>query len=161
MSDDFYRALEKGSDENGWFAHSGTYHAHPVPAAVALKTLEIFERRRIVSHVRSLLPAWQRAIEALEDHPLVATTRNFGLGGAVEFKRTAEPAEGNVSTLKVSGTAKKVYEAGLDAGILTRPLDRCVVLAPPLIITEAEIGELFQRLRRAMDAVLDQKVSLS
>jgi adenosylmethionine-8-amino-7-oxononanoate aminotransferase len=35
------------------------------------------------------------------------------------------------------------------------------VLAPPLIITEAEIGELFQRLRRAMDAVLDQKVSLS
>jgi 4-aminobutyrate--pyruvate transaminase len=154
MSDEFYRALEKGSDENGWFAHSGTYHAHPVPAAVALKTLEIFERRQIVKHVQSILPTWNKAIASLEDHPLVATTRRFGLGGAVEFKRKAEAGEGTVSTLKVSGTAKQVYEAGLEAGILTRPLDRCIVLAPPLIITQAEIGELFHRLRRAMDMVL-------
>jgi len=154
MSEDFYAGLEKGSDENGWFAHSGTYHAHPVPAAVALKTMEIFEKRQIVRQVNTLLPAWQKAIRALEDHPLVTTTRNFGLGGAVEFKRTAEQLEGNISSLKVAGTAKQVYEAGLDCGILTRPLDRCLVLAPPLVITEAEIGELFRRLRRAMDMVL-------
>ncbi len=154
MSDDFYKAMEKGSDANGWFAHSGTYHAHPVPAAVALKTLEIFEKRQIVRHVQSLLPAWNKAVDSFRDHPLVATTRHFGLGGAIEFKPTAEQLDGNISSLKVGGTAKKVYEAGLEAGILTRPLDRCIVLAPPLIITEAEIGELVHRLRRAMDMVL-------
>ena len=75
-------------------------------------------------------------------------------GGAVEFKRKPEPGEGNVASLKVGGVAKKVYEAGLEIGIITRPLDRCIVLAPPLIITEAEIGELVRRLRRAMDMVL-------
>lgn len=154
MSDDFYQRLEKGSDENGWFAHSGTYHAHPVAAAVAVKTLEIFERRHILKHVQSVAPAWAKALASLEDHPLVETTRCLGLGGAVEFKRKPEPGEGNIASLKVGGIAKKVYEAGLEIGIITRPLDRCIVLAPPLIITEAEIGELARRLRRAMDMAL-------
>ena len=154
MSDDFYQRLEKGSDENGWFAHSGTYHAHPVAAAVAVKTLEIFERRQIVKQVQSVLPAWNKALAGLADHPLVETTRRFGLAGAVEFKRKAEPGDSNVASLKVGGVAKKVYEAGLEVGIITRPLDKCLVLAPPLIITDAEIGELARRLRRAMDMVL-------
>ena len=154
MSEDFYARLEKGSDENGWFAHSGTYHAHPVAAAVALKTLEIFERRQIVKHVQSVIPAWNKALASLEDHPLVETVRRFGLAGAVEFKRKAAPGDDAVTGLKVDGVAKKVYEAGVEVGILTRPLAKCVILAPPLIITEAEIGELVRRLRRAMDMVL-------
>ena len=32
MSEEFYARLLKGSDEKGWFAHAGTYHAHPVAA---------------------------------------------------------------------------------------------------------------------------------
>jgi 4-aminobutyrate--pyruvate transaminase len=35
-----------------------------------------------------------------------------------------------------------------------RPVGNCIVMAPPLIITEAEIGELARRLRRALDSVL-------
>jgi 4-aminobutyrate--pyruvate transaminase len=152
MSPQFYDRLERASDDDGWFAHGGTYHAHPVAAAVALKTIEIFERDDIVGHVQGIMPAWRRALESLTGHPLVASIRCFGLAGAVEFRSDA--AATPARSLKVSGLPKLVYEAGIAAGVLLRPVGNCIVMAPPLIITEAEIAELTRRLRTALDAVL-------
>lgn len=150
MSPGFYARMEKASDADGWFAHGGTYHAHPVAAAVALKTIEIFERDDIVGHVQRLMPVWQAALTSLHDHPLVATTRCLGLAGAVEFTGGGAPAQ----SLKTGGLSKLVYDAGIAAGILVRPVGNCIVMAPPLIITAAEIGELIRRLRLAFDSVL-------
>jgi 4-aminobutyrate--pyruvate transaminase len=155
MSEEFYARLMKGSDEKGWFAHAGTYHAHPVAAAVALKVLDIFEKRDILGHVRRILPAWQSGLRSLENHPLVSATREFGLAGAVELGRGQEQAV--QGSLKVAGLAKQVYEGGLAEGVIVRPLATCLVMAPPLIITEAEIGELFARLRRALDRTLHEQ----
>jgi 4-aminobutyrate--pyruvate transaminase len=152
MSPDFYDGLERASDDDGWFAHGGTYHAHPVAAAVALKTIEIFERDDIIGHVQRVMPAWRRALEALADHPLVSAVRCLGLAGAVEFHSAAAAAPAR--SLKVSGMPKLVYEAGIACGILLRPVGNCVVMAPPLIITPEEIDELAFRLRRALDTVL-------
>lgn len=50
--------------------------------------------------------------------------------------------------------SKTIYEAGLETGVIVRPLAGCLVLSPPLIITEAEIDELGRRLRSALDRVL-------
>ena len=152
MSEAFYDRLLKGSDEKGWFAHGGTYHAHPVAAAVALKVLDIFEQRDILGHVRRIMPTWVRSLNELQDHPLVATTRQFGLSGAVEL--IGSGASAVQGSLKVGGLAKQVYDAGLEHGVIVRPLATCIVMAPPLIITEAELGELFLRLRQAFDSVL-------
>jgi 4-aminobutyrate--pyruvate transaminase len=155
MSEEFYDRLLKGSDEKGWFAHAGTYHAHPVAAAVALKVLDIFEQRDILGHVRRIIPAWQRELRSLESHPLVASTRQFGLAGAIELAQDQQQAV--QTSLKVAGLAKQVYEAGLAEGVIVRPLATCLVMAPPLVITEAEIGELFARLRRALDRTVRQQ----
>jgi 4-aminobutyrate--pyruvate transaminase len=157
MSEEFYARLAKGSDEKGWFAHAGTYHAHPVAAAVALKVLDIFETRDILGHVRSILPAWQRHLQGLRDHPIVSTTRHFGLAAGIELAQGQQQAV--QGSLKVAGLAKQVYEAGLAEGVIVRPLATCLVMAPPLIITEAEIAELFARLRRALDRALRQQSS--
>jgi hypothetical protein len=115
MSEEFYARLAKGSDEKGWFAHAGTYHAHPVAAAVALKVLDIFETRDILGHVRSILPAWQRHLQSLEDHPIVSTTRHFGLAAGIELEQGQQRAvQGSLS----SGTWPQVYEAGLAEGVI-------------------------------------------
>ena len=152
MSGEFYDRLEHGSNEKGWFAHGGTYHAHPVAAAVALKTIEVYERRDIVGHVRAIMPTWQRGLAALNGHPLVAATRCFGLLGAVQLQQPGEGAA--AASLQVGRLPAQVYQAGLDAGLIVRPLANCLVLSPPLIITEPEIEELFSRLTRALDQVL-------
>jgi len=58
MSPEFHERLLEGSKVDGWLAHAGTYHAHPVAAAVALKTIEIFEKRDILGNVRRVIPGW-------------------------------------------------------------------------------------------------------
>ena len=42
----------------------------------------------------------------------------------------------------------------MEHGVLVRPIGDRLVMARPLIISEAEIGELVRRLRKALDAVL-------
>jgi 4-aminobutyrate--pyruvate transaminase len=154
MGEEFAERLDMGSDARGWFAHGGTHHAHAVSAAVALEVLNIFERRDILGHVRRMIPHWNRMLESLHDHPLVVGDRRFGLMGAVEVAMPGEGRAGAAATLKVDGVSKAIYEAGLEQGIIVRPLAGCVVMAPPLIITEPEIAELGRRLRAALDQVL-------
>ena len=153
MSPDFHERMQRANNDDGWFAHAGTYHAHPVAAAVALKTLEIFERRDILGHVRRMIPVWHRALRGLHDHPLVAGTRLFGLAGAVVLRRPGAEAS-TTRTMKLGGLGRSAFEAGVEHGVLVRPIGDSLVMAPPLIITETEIEELVRRLRAALDAVL-------
>lgn len=155
MSDEFYSQLEAGSEAAGIFNHGSTYGAHPVAAAVALKVLDIFERRDILGHIGSVAPVFAKGLEALEDHPLVTTTRAFGLAGAIHV---ALPGAGGgadaAPSLVPGGIATQVYDSALAAGVVLRPLQGCLVLSPPLIITEGELDEMFRRIRVGLDAVL-------
>lgn len=150
----FAERLERGSDEKGWFAHGGTHQGHTVSAAAALAVLDIFERRDILGHVRAVIPYWKRALERLSEHPLVVRHRQFGLMGALDVKAPGEDASGAAASLRIGGLSKTIYEAGLEAGIIVRPLAGCLVMAPPLIITESEIDELAARLTTALDSAL-------
>ncbi len=152
MSPDFHDRMIAGSKADGWLAHAGTYHAHPVAAAVALKTIEIFEKRDIVGHVRRIMPLWQAALESLTDHPLVGSIRHCGLAGAVQLRREGHTAAD--TGMKMGGLGQATYEAGIERGVLTRPIGESIVMAPPLIIKPEEITELTTRLRQALDDVL-------
>jgi 4-aminobutyrate--pyruvate transaminase len=121
---------------------------------VALEVLNIFEERDVLGHVRNMIPHWNRMVDSLLDHPLVVGNRKWGLAGAVEVAYPGEGRAGPAASLKVGGATKEVYEAGLAEGVIVRPLAGCFVMAPPLIITEAEIAELGRRVRAALDRVL-------
>ena len=154
MGEEFSRRLDLGNEAKGWFAHGATHHAHAVSAAVAVEVLNIFEERDILGQVRRVIPHWNRMLDSLLDHPLVAGNRKWGLTGAVEVAYPGEDRAGAAGSLKVGGITKDVYEAGLAEGVIVRPLAGCFVMAPPLIITQAEIAELGRRLRAALDRVL-------
>lgn len=154
MGEEFNRRLDIGNEAKGWFAHGATHHAHVVSAAVALEVLNIFDERDILGHVRRMMPHWNRMLDSLLDHPLVVGNRKWGLAGAVEVAYPGEGRAGPAGSLKVGGATKDVYEAGLLEGVIVRPLAGCFVMAPPLIITEAEIGELGRRVRAALDRAL-------
>ena len=154
MSPEFHERMLAGSRADGWLAHAGTYHAHPVAAAVALKTIEIFERRDIIGHVQRVIPVWHAALDALTDHPLVGAVRKCGLAGAVQLRKPGASAP-TERGMKLGGLGRAAYEAGVERGVLVRPIGDSLVMAPPLIIGAPEIAELFHRLRRALDDVLD------
>ena len=77
----------------GTFGHGFTYTAHPVGCAVALKTIEIYQRDRIVEHVRKVAPVFQARLDKLAEHPLVGEARGVGLIGGLDPAPAAPPSK--------------------------------------------------------------------
>jgi 4-aminobutyrate--pyruvate transaminase len=149
IPESMYQAMLDESRKIGTFGHGFTYSGHPVAAAVGIKALEIYARDRIVEGVREKTPRFQARLSALADHPLVGEARGLGLIGGLEIvadkdtKRQFDPKQ---------GVAAKCVAFAQAEGLIVRFLvgDR-IAVCPPLIITEAAIDELFDRLTRALD----------
>ena len=153
ISPELADAIEQESGKIGTFGHGFTYTGHPVAAAVALKTIEIYQERDIIGHVREVAPHFLDRLAKLREHPLVGEATGIGLIAGIELvadkkSRTNFPAE------KLA--AATICKFAEEEGVIARPMlgDR-IGLCPPLIISEAEIDELFDRLARALDKGLD------
>jgi len=148
-----YDALLDESRKIGVFGHGFTYSGHPVAAAVALKTLEIFARDRIVDKVVALMPQFRAGLNRLGEHPLVGEARGLGLVGGVELvadKRTKRAFDPKL------GVAARCVAAAQAEGLIVRAVfSDTVSLCPPLIISAQELDLLFERLGRALDRTLE------
>jgi 4-aminobutyrate---pyruvate transaminase len=148
-----YEAMLIESQKIGTFGHGFTYSGHPVSAAVAVKTLEIYARDRIHERAASKVPQFQARLQALNQHALVGEARGLGLIGGVELvadkasRRSFEPLNGV--------GASCVRFAEVEGLIVRAVIGDTVTICPPLVITVAEIDELFDRLTRALDRTLD------
>ena len=139
------------SDRVGMFGHGFTYSGHPVPAAVALETLDIYAERDIVGHVRSIAPAMQEGLRRFADHPLVGEVRGVGLVAGVEIvadKATKAPFDAKM------GVAPRVMNQAERNGLITRALGDTLAFSPPLVITEGEIEEMLDCFGCALDETL-------
>ena len=144
-----YDILVAQSDKLGIFGHGYTYSSHPVPAAVALETLKIYEERDIVAQVRSVGPRMQAGIRSHADHPLIGEARGIGLIGAVELVRDKTTKE---SFDPKAGVAAHLVRRAQHHGAILRNMPGDVVaFSPPLIISEAEIDEMMTCFGRALD----------
>ena len=151
INEKIYEVLVDQSRKIGVFGHGNTYAGHPVGCAVAVKTLEIYQRDKIVEHVRKVAPTFLKRLEKLTEHPLVGDARGVGLIGGAELvadKATKKPFE-----VKKGVGAKSVAFAQ-EEGLITRARADRVAFCPPLIITEAQIDEMFDRYERALDKTL-------
>ncbi len=153
ISPELFDAIEQESGKIGTFGHGFTYTGHPVAAAVALKTIEIYQERDIVGHVRNVSGRFLDRLAKLREHPLVGEAAGVGLIGGVELVADKTTRKNFPVEKLVAATICKFAE---DEGLIARPMlgDR-IGLCPPLIISEAEIDEIFDRLGRALDKGLD------
>lgn len=150
ISEPIYQAMLEESRKIGSFAHGYTYSGHPVPAAVALKTLQLYEERDIIGHVRSVAPRFQERLTALSEHPLVGNARGVGLIGALELVADKSNRRKFDALQGVGAQCASVAEAN---GLITRALTGDIVACcPPLIITIEQIDLMFDRLETALDA---------
>ncbi len=153
VPESMYQALLVESRKIGSFGHGFTYSGHPVAAAVALKALEIYARDRLVEAAAQKTPQFQARLAALGQHALVGEARGLGLIGAVEL--VADKAAKRAFDPK-AGVAPRAVRFAEEEGLIVRFLaGDAVSVCPPLVITPAEIDELFDRLGRALDRTLD------
>jgi 4-aminobutyrate--pyruvate transaminase len=149
VSAPIYQAFVEQSRKLGVFGTGNTYGGHPVAAAVALETLKIYEERDILGHVRDVAPRFQARLKALSEHPLVGDARGVGLIGGIEIVANKSTKQSFPPETKAAAV---VETNALKHGLIVRPLPSdSVGICPPLVITEAEIDDLFDRLSRALD----------
>jgi 4-aminobutyrate--pyruvate transaminase len=146
-----YEPLIDASGEVGTFGHGFTYSGHPVCAAVALRNLELMEERRVFEHAARVGVPFQERLRGFASHPLVGEARGVGLIGGIELvadKRTKAPFD-------VKRGVGAYCSARCEAnGLIARNIGDTVAFCPPLVITEQQVHELFDKFAKAIDETL-------
>lgn len=150
---DMHDAMFDQSNAAGAFGHGFTYSGHPVACAVALKTLEVYERDGIYSHAAQVGAHMQTRLAEFRDHPLVGEVRGAGLIAAVELvankESRAEIAGGKGGSLCLRNCQ--------DEGLLLRALaGNSIAFCPPMIITAEQIDEMIGKFGAALDKTHQQ-----
>ncbi len=148
VEEDLYQAMLDESRKLGTFGHGYTYTAHPVGCAIALKTIEIYERDKIMQHAKKISAVFQARLKALADHPLVGEARGEGLIGAIELVADKVTKRSFDFKKAVGPMALKIME---ELGLIVRNVQDTIAFCPPLIIVEDEVHALFDIVEKALD----------
>lgn len=146
-----YAPMVEESGQVGLFGHGFTYSGHPVAAAVALRVLEIYEERKLYEHVRKVAPQFQQRLRALGDHPLVGDPRGIGLVGACELVQNKTTKAAFDPKLNVGAKCMQLCQ---ERGLIVRAIGDAIALCPPFVVTENDVGEIFERFGRGLDDTL-------
>ena len=132
------------------FNHGYTYSGHPVACAVALENLRILEEEGIVDHVKNVAaPYLAEKWHSLADHPMVGETKIVGLMASLALvpeKGSRAPFASDPGTVGFMSR-----ERCFANNLIMRHVGDRMIIAPPLVITPAEIDELIARARKSLD----------
>jgi beta-alanine--pyruvate transaminase len=137
-------AFMQGPPEAIEFFHGYTYSGHPVACAAALATLDIYEREGLLTRVLDLEGTWAEAIHGVRGSPHVTDIRNYGLMGAIDLapRPGAPGARGYAALL-----------GGLSHGLLLRASGDTLAFSPPLIVSQSQIGEIFDTVKAVLATI--------
>ena len=127
-----YNAFYCDYNEYKAFLHSHSYTGNPLACSAALATLELFEASDVLGENRKKSAYILEKLEKFKMLPNVKEVRQIGMVAAIELKGY-KPEE---------RIGLKVYQYGLDNGVLLRPLGHIVYFMPPYIITYEEIDKM-------------------
>ncbi|RIA21179.1 adenosylmethionine-8-amino-7-oxononanoate aminotransferase [Ectopseudomonas oleovorans] len=136
--------------EGGVFAHGLTYAGHPVAAAVAIANLTALRDEKIVETVKvDTGPYLQKLLrETFADHPLIGDVQGTGLVAALQF---AEDKATRKRFANENDIAWHCRTVGFDEGLIIRSTLGRMIMAPALVATHAELDELVEKTKRAVD----------
>jgi beta-alanine--pyruvate transaminase len=137
VSPEIHDAFMTGPEHLIEFFHGYTYSGNPIASAAGLATLETYREEGLFERAAALAPVWEDALHSLKGLPHVIDVRNIGLVGAIEL----EPIAGQ-PTKRAFSAFLKAY----DKGLLIRTTGDIIALSPPLIVSEAQIGEIVSTL---------------
>ena len=147
VNDHVFNAIAPKTAGVGVFGHGYTYSGHPVPAAVALETLNIYEEMNLVATVKARSRRFLSRLHDFAGSPLVGETMGLGLVGAVELVASKETK----AMFEPAGTVGPWLAArAQEHGLIVRAMGDRIAFSPPLIISDAEIDAMFDRFAYAL-----------
>ena len=122
--------------------HGTTYGGNPLATAAAAKVLDIFEKDNILANVNEVAPyLMEKLLELSEKYPVIKEVRGKGLMCGIQLDES-------LPTAKVVAEARNNGLIIISAGLNT------IRFVPSLVITKADIDEMFTKLAKCFDNML-------
>ncbi|MHB8666916.1 MAG: omega-aminotransferase AptA [Burkholderiales bacterium] len=139
-----YDAFMQGPEGAIELFHGYTYSGHPVAAAAASATLDLYREEGLFERAAAIAPYFEHALHSLKGLPNVIDIRNLGLIGVIELA----PRPGKVGA--------RAFDAFVDCyanGLLVRPAGDTLALSPPLIVEKSHIDAMMGTLAAALKRI--------
>jgi len=140
-------------DKGGEFTHGFTYSGHPVACAAALENIRILEDENLVRRVaEDTGPYLKQRFASLATHPLVGYADSCGLVAGLNLVRSkGQTVHENVLFDEDQGVGMICRRHMFDNGVIMRAVGERMIVAPPLVMTRAQIDEMVALIRLCLD----------
>ena len=141
-----YDAFMHGPEDTIELFHGYTYSAHPLACAAGLAALDLYRDENLFDRAKRLEKRFSDAAMTLKGLPGVLDIRTIGIAAGIDLAPRPD------------APGKRGYEAMdrafHDEDLVIRITGDTLAIAPPLIVTEAQIGEIFEKVSRVIRAVM-------
>ncbi|HET9715499.1 MAG TPA: aspartate aminotransferase family protein [Pseudolabrys sp.] len=140
-----YDAFMQGPEHVIELFHGYTYSAHPLACAAGLATLDVYREEGLFERARELQAVWAEAAMGLRGLPNVLDVRPVGLMVGIDLaSRPDAPGKRGIEALERGFFAED---------FMFRAVGDTLALSPPLIVSEDQIGEMFDKLARIIKSL--------
>ncbi|HXF89307.1 MAG TPA: aspartate aminotransferase family protein [Xanthobacteraceae bacterium] len=140
-----YEAFMRGPEHVIELFHGYTYSAHPLACAAGLATLDLYRDEDLFARAKKLEPVWADAAMTLKGLPNVLDVRTVGLTAGIDLASRPD------------AVGKRGYEvlerAFHEESLMIRAVGDTLALTPPLIVNEAQIAEMFDKVAKLLRAL--------
>ncbi|OEE67914.1 omega amino acid--pyruvate aminotransferase [Enterovibrio norvegicus FF-33] len=145
VSERIYDTCMNAPEDTIEFFHGYTYSGHPVAAAAALASLNIYRDEKLFEHAREMETEWQDAVHSLASHANVIDVRNAGIIAGIQLA----PSEKGIGKRGYDVFTRSFYD-----GVLVRASGDIIAMSPPLILESKHIDQMVSTLERAIKNAL-------
>jgi beta-alanine--pyruvate transaminase len=143
--DGIYETFTRGPEHAIELFHGYTYSAHPLACAAGVATLDLYRKEDLFARAKALEPVFADAAMTLKGFPNVLDIRAIGLCCGIDLaSRAGSPG------LRAYEAMERAFH---ETDVMVRVAGETLALSPPLIVSEAQIGEIFERVGQAIKAV--------
>lgn len=140
------------SDDHGknTFFHGHTYTGNQIVCSVALENIRLFEKNKLLSHIKRTSKTLEKQLNVLKYHKNVGDVRGRGLMFGVELvedKETKQPLD-----IKI---VEKMIDNCKENGLMIRNLENVITFVPVLSMSNNEIKKMVNIFRKVLIDTLE------
>ncbi|MDD6798696.1 MAG: aspartate aminotransferase family protein [Clostridia bacterium] len=115
--------------------HGTTYGGNPLACAAAVKVLELFKKQNVLDNVKKVSAYLEKRLDELvAKYDFIVERRGLGLMQGIELSKSP----------------KEIISNALDNGLILFTAGTNVIrLVPPLVISEADVDEMIEKLEKS------------
>lgn len=152
-TEEIYKTFYGELKENKTLYHGHTFTANPIGCAVALASLDIFKKGKVLQKVQRSSKVLQKGLEKFKKFQFVGDIRSIGMIGAMELVKNtvtkeAFPYEKRLGYL--------IYKEGLKNNVILRPMGNIIYFYLPLCTTEKEIKDILKRAYKTFEKIFNK-----